>query len=66
MRARRGAPGPGRPAKRRGRERPGGRRLRPAVQKRDDPADALAMAITFCHTNGNQLNRYTRRVAGPI
>ena len=26
----------------------------------------VAMAITFCHTNGNQLNRYTRRVAGPI
>ena len=22
----------------------------------DDTADALAMAITFCHTNGNQLN----------
>ena len=38
----------------------------PAVPKPDDIADALAMAITFCHTNGNQLNRYTRRVAGPI
>ena len=38
----------------------------PAVPKPDDTADALAMAITFCHTNGNQLNRYTRRVAGPI
>ena len=37
-----------------------------AVPKPDDTADALAMAITFCHTNGNQLNRYTRRVAGPI
>jgi crossover junction endodeoxyribonuclease RuvC len=24
------------------------------------------MAITFCHTNGNQLNRFVRRVAGPI
>ena len=35
----------------------------PAVPKPDDTADALAMAITFCHTNGNQLNRYTRRVA---
>ena len=21
---------------------------------------------TFCHTNGNQLNRFVRRVAGPI
>ena len=38
----------------------------PAIPKPDDTADALAMAITFCHTNGNQLNRYTRRVAGPI
>ena len=38
----------------------------PAVPKPDDTADALAMAITFCHTNGNQLNRFTRRVAGPI
>ena len=37
-----------------------------AIPKPDDTADALAMAITFCHTNGNQLNRYTRRVAGPI
>ena len=36
------------------------------IPKPDDTADALAMAITFCHTNGNQLNRYTRRVAGPI
>ena len=25
----------------------------PAVPKPDDTADALAMAITFCHTNGN-------------
>ena len=38
----------------------------PTVPKPDDTADALAMAITFCHTNGNQLNRFTRRVAGPI
>ena len=38
----------------------------PAVPKPDDTADALAMAITFCHTNGNQLNRFVRRVAGPI
>ena len=38
----------------------------PAVPKPDDTADALAMAITFCHTNGNQLNRFQRRVAGPI
>ena len=37
-----------------------------AVPKPDDTADALAMAITFCHTNGNQLNRFVRRVAGPI
>ncbi len=37
----------------------------PAVPKPDDTADALAMAITFCHTNGNQLNRFVRRVAGP-
>ena len=29
-------------------------------------APPLAMAITFCHTNGNQLNRFVRRVAGPI
>ena len=36
------------------------------IPKPDDTADALAMAITFCHTNGNQLNRFTRRVAGPI
>ena len=35
----------------------------PAVPKPDDTADALAMAITFCHTNGNQLNRFTRRGA---
>ena len=32
----------------------------------DDTADALAMAITFCHTNGSQLNRFVRRVPGPI
>ena len=38
----------------------------PSVPKPDDTADALAMAITFCHTNGNQLNRFVRRVAGPI
>ena len=38
----------------------------PAVPKPDDTADALAMAITFCHTNGNQLNRFVRRVPGPI
>ena len=37
-----------------------------AIPKPDDTADALAMAITFCHTNGNQLNRFVRRVAGPI
>ena len=38
----------------------------PAVPKPDDTADALAMAITFCHTNGNQLNRFRRQVVGPI
>ena len=38
----------------------------PAVPKPDDAADALAMAITFCHTNGNQLNRFRRQVVGPI
>ena len=37
-----------------------------AVPKPDDIADALAMAITFCHTNGNQLNRFMRRGVGPI
>ena len=37
-----------------------------AVPKPDDTADALAMAITFCHTNGNQLNRFMRRGVGPI
>ena len=38
----------------------------PAIPKPDDTADALAMAITFCHTNGSQLNRFMRRVPGPI
>ena len=38
----------------------------PAIPKPDDTADALAMAITFCHTNGNQLNRFRRQVVGPI
>ena len=38
----------------------------PTVPKPDDTADALAMAITFCHTNGNQLNRFRRQVVGPI
>ena len=37
-----------------------------AIPKPDATADALAMAITFCHTNGNQLNRVTRQVPGPI
>ena len=36
------------------------------VPRPDDTADALAMAITFCHTNGSQLNRFVRRVPGPI
>jgi crossover junction endodeoxyribonuclease RuvC len=38
----------------------------PAIPKPDDTADALAMAITFCHTSGNQLNRLTPRRVGPI
>ena len=37
-----------------------------AIPKPDDTADALAMAITFCHTNGNQLNRFRRQGVGPI
>ena len=36
----------------------------PAIPKPDDTADALAMAITFCHTNGSQLNRFVRSVPG--
>ena len=38
----------------------------PAVPKPDDTADALAMAITFCHTSANQLTRLTVRGPGPI
>ena len=38
----------------------------PAVPKPDDTADALAMAITFCHTSRSQLAQYARRTAGPI
>ena len=38
----------------------------PAIPKPDDTADALALAITFCHTSGNQLNRLTPRGVGPI
>ena len=38
----------------------------PAVPKPDDTADALAMAITFCHTSANQLTRLTSRSIGPI
>jgi crossover junction endodeoxyribonuclease RuvC len=38
----------------------------PAIPKPDDTADALAMAITFCHTSGNQLNRLAPRRVGPI
>ena len=37
-----------------------------AVPKPDDTADALAMAITFCHTSANQLTRLTSRSIGPI
>ncbi len=36
----------------------------PAIPKPDDTADALAMAITFCHTNGNQLNRFRSERCG--
>ena len=38
----------------------------PAIPKPDDTADALAMAITFCHTNANQLSRLAVRRIGPI
>lgn len=37
-----------------------------AVPKPDDTADALAMAITHCHTSGNRLDRLTPRQIGPI
>lgn len=37
-----------------------------SVPKPDDTADALAMAITFCHTSGSQLNRLMPRGIGPI
>ena len=38
----------------------------PAVPKPDDTADALAMAITFCHTSANQLSRLSVQRIGPI
>lgn len=37
-----------------------------SVPKPDDTADALAMAITFCHTSRSQLAPYARRTNGPI
>ena len=37
-----------------------------SVPKPDDTADALAMAITWCHTSHNQLQNYQRRSIGPI
>lgn len=37
-----------------------------SVPKPDDTADALAMAITFCHTSRSQLAQYARRTNGPI
>ncbi len=37
-----------------------------AVPKPDDTADALALAITFCHVSQSQLARYIRRTSGPI
>ena len=36
------------------------------VPKPDDTADALAMAITYCHTSRNQLQSYQPRRVGPI
>jgi len=36
------------------------------IPKPDDTADALAMAITFCHTSANQLTRLTPHSRGPI
>lgn len=36
------------------------------VPKPDDTADALAMAVTWCHTSHNQLQNYQRRSIGPI
>jgi crossover junction endodeoxyribonuclease RuvC len=36
------------------------------VPKPDDTADALAMAITYCHTSHNRLQRYQPRSIGPI
>ena len=38
----------------------------PAVPKPDDTADALAMAITFCHTSANQLTCLSVHRPGPI
>ena len=38
----------------------------PAVPKPDDTADALAMALTFCHTSANQLTRLSVHRPGPI
>ena len=37
-----------------------------AVPKPDDTADALALAITFCHVSQSQLARYLRQTRGPI
>lgn len=37
-----------------------------AIPKPDDTADALAMAITFCHTSANQLTRLAPHSIGPI
>lgn len=36
------------------------------VPKPDDTADALAMAITYCHTSRNQLQGFQPRRVGPI
>ncbi len=36
------------------------------VPKSDDTADALAMAITYCHTSRNQLQNFQPRRVGPI
>ncbi len=38
----------------------------PQAPKPDDTADALALAITFCHTSSNQLERFVPHNSGPI
>lgn len=38
----------------------------PAIPKPDDTADALAMAVTWCHTSHNQLQQFRPASTGPI